>query len=1048
MILRRLRLEHLERRLLLASDFGDAPAPYDTLLADNGAEHEAAGPRLGATFTSEADGSPSLAADSDSGDDGVTFGEIRVGQSDASVTINVQNAASGAKLDAWIDFNGDGSWLGGDEQIASSLAVVDGENFVRFRLPTEVTLLPTYARFRISTAGDLTPTGTAADGEVEDYLITFDSPRPALGAFPNETAFSPDPFSSFHSIREFATGDLNGDDLADLVVAFESGGILSYQGDGSGGFSAPQLVTTELANDIQLLDYDFDGDLDILSAGLELTFLENSGTGSFTAYELFSQNSQIEAFDIADFDADGDFDFLVALPSNKQVLWLENIAPQQFVSHWVNSSSLDAGSSQHVHFLDLDRDGDLDIAVNREQIGSNRFAWYENDGLGNLSYHEHPTSFGSTGLLDLVPVDLDQDGLVDFITNISNSVYLVHNLGQGEFVSREIYSYFSSLGSYEPSDVDGDGDIDVIVAQSDGGEGLGILHNNGSQVYSLELIEEIVGASGNYLPSQLLSADLDSDGDVDIIRANHNGGDFHRYENAPHGTFASASDSTLQEVGTNSSTVTFSRSGNFTAAEIFQFEVAGTAEYGIDYTVIGAESFTTTTGSIAFVAGEETASLTIVPVADSEVEDHETVILRLFDSSTVSEFSQIPSGLALTISILRDEPVDYGDAPVSYAPLLYNAPAHGPVGPTLGATRDVEPDHQPSPAADADGTDEDGVVFGILRVGQVGATVTVNVQNAPAGARLDAWIDFDGDGTFTGADDRIAASLAIVEGDNMVQFSIPSDTPSGETYARFRLSTQGVFLPWGFSPDGEVEDYLVTLSPPSSTGGAFSNQGVVDEQLLAPRVFEPIDLDRDGDLDFVTAGTSSPLRWIENQGIAGYLTHDITAEDFRILPSAFEYPVLQIADYDGDGDLDIFTVDDFTEYVLFENNGNQVFTARTIAYAYRDTRQLNLVDLDQDGDLDVLALERNDYPRRARIITLENLGDGMFSDRKIIGTLPMSDTVHTEYLITGDFDNDGDVDLVAGSDGTDASPFEHELFWYENHGQLSFAERVVPIPSI
>ena len=51
----------------------------------------------------------------------MTFGStIMVGQLDASVTVNVQNAPGGAKLDAWIDFNGDGSWGGPFEQIADS----------------------------------------------------------------------------------------------------------------------------------------------------------------------------------------------------------------------------------------------------------------------------------------------------------------------------------------------------------------------------------------------------------------------------------------------------------------------------------------------------------------------------------------------------------------------------------------------------------------------------------------------------------------------------------------------------------------------------------------------------------------------------------------------------------------------------------------------------------------------------------------------------------------------------------------------------------------
>jgi hypothetical protein len=43
-----LGFECLEQRTLLAADFGDAPAPYPTLLAANGASHEAIGPTLGA----------------------------------------------------------------------------------------------------------------------------------------------------------------------------------------------------------------------------------------------------------------------------------------------------------------------------------------------------------------------------------------------------------------------------------------------------------------------------------------------------------------------------------------------------------------------------------------------------------------------------------------------------------------------------------------------------------------------------------------------------------------------------------------------------------------------------------------------------------------------------------------------------------------------------------------------------------------------------------------------------------------------------------------
>ena len=99
------------------SDFGDAPSPYATTLSDDGARHVATGPTLGSERDLEDDGIASVLADGDDttgtldDEDGVTFGSIQVGKLGATVTVNVQNAPSGAKLDAWIDFNGDGSWV-------------------------------------------------------------------------------------------------------------------------------------------------------------------------------------------------------------------------------------------------------------------------------------------------------------------------------------------------------------------------------------------------------------------------------------------------------------------------------------------------------------------------------------------------------------------------------------------------------------------------------------------------------------------------------------------------------------------------------------------------------------------------------------------------------------------------------------------------------------------------------------------------------------------------------------------------------------------------
>ena len=132
---------------------------------------------------------------------------------------------------------------------------------------------------------------------------------------------------------------------------------------------------------------------------------------------------------------------------------------------------------------------------------------------------------------------------------------------------------------------------------------------------------------------------------------------------------------------------------------------------------------------------------------------------------------------------------DFGDAPASYpVTRSENGARHVPTGPMLGATRDAEVDGLHSTAADADGSDEDGVVDtgGFLVVGDTGASVTVNVQNAPSGAKLDAWMDFNADGDWDDAGEQILTNTAVINGDNVLTNSVKSSASVGTTYARLR----------------------------------------------------------------------------------------------------------------------------------------------------------------------------------------------------------------------------------------------------------------------
>ncbi|HSL18518.1 MAG TPA: DUF11 domain-containing protein [Methylomirabilota bacterium] len=190
-------------------DFGDAPDPtYPTVLASDGARHVGGALYLGAGVDCEADGQPTATADGDDNDgfddeDGVDLPASLL----AGATVTVGVTASGAGfVDAWVDFNGDGDWLDPGEEVLTIEPVSAGLNLVGIAVPLDAAAGPSFARFRLSSVGGLAPTGLAADGEVEDYLVVVEpSAELALGM-----ADSPDPVAEGSPLTYVLRVDNNG----------------------------------------------------------------------------------------------------------------------------------------------------------------------------------------------------------------------------------------------------------------------------------------------------------------------------------------------------------------------------------------------------------------------------------------------------------------------------------------------------------------------------------------------------------------------------------------------------------------------------------------------------------------------------------------------------------------------------------------------------------------------------------------------------------------------------------------------------------------------
>jgi hypothetical protein len=171
---------------------------------------------------------------------------------------------------------------------------------------------------------------------------------------------------------------------------------------------------------------------------------------------------------------------------------------------------------------------------------------------------------------------------------------------------------------------------------------------------------------------------------------------------------------------------------------------------------------------------------------------------------------------------------DFGDAPDSYGTSLANDGArHALVqGVYLGQRIDSESDARPGYDADGDDTygqqDEDGVTF--LDPLAPGCMTTVQVTASVAGY-INAWIDFNKDGSFGGSNEHVFADMPVTAGVNQLCLLVPAAASGGTTYARFRFNLTGGLDYKGLAQDGEVEDYKVHLA--GECGVAGSSEAVL-----------------------------------------------------------------------------------------------------------------------------------------------------------------------------------------------------------------------------
>jgi hypothetical protein len=227
-----------------------------------------------------------------------------------------------------------------------------------------------------------------------------------------------------------------------------------------------------------------------------------------------------------DYDNDGDLDILVSGTdvTNYQLRIYKNNGNGTFNSAQVEVDATSGGlTSSEVAWSDYDNDGDLDVFIHGKDVDNNyQLRLYTKLPGDNFVGGDNINSLNGglqNGGLSLG--DLDNDGDLDLVESGADLLRIFYNNGNGGFNPLEVNvdgaGGGTSNGNVALADLEKDGDLDILECGINGANRkLRVYKNNGNGSFNTTEVD-LDGSTGGLTNSAVAWGDFDLDGDLDVV---------------------------------------------------------------------------------------------------------------------------------------------------------------------------------------------------------------------------------------------------------------------------------------------------------------------------------------------------------------------------------------------------------------------------------------------------------------------------------------------------------------------------------------------------